>query len=98
MKIPLDRNSAQAVYLQIRDRIRRLIESGALQPGDQLPSIRSLAETTRVNKLTVIEAYSVLEADGLVHARQGAGYFVSSPPITYPQSTSHFSPPQEVIL
>jgi DNA-binding transcriptional regulator YhcF (GntR family) len=73
VKIPLDRNSAQAVYLQIRDRIRRLIESGALQPGDQLPSIRSLAETTRVNKLTVIEAYSVLEADGLIYARPGQG-------------------------
>lgn len=98
MKIPLDRNSAQAVYLQIRDRIRRLIESGALQPGDQLPSIRSLAESTRVNKLTVIEAYSVLEADGLVHARQGAGYFVSSPPIKCPQSISQFAPPQEIIL
>lgn len=98
MKIPLDRNSAQAVYLQIRDRIRRLIESGALQPGDQLPSIRSLAETTQVNKLTVIEAYSVLEADGLVHARQGAGYFVISPPIKYPQSINQFAPPQKVIL
>jgi DNA-binding transcriptional regulator YhcF (GntR family) len=56
VKIPLDRNSAKAVYLQIYDRFRRLIESGALQPGDQLPSIRCLAETTRVNKLTVIEA------------------------------------------
>jgi DNA-binding transcriptional MocR family regulator len=98
VKIPLDRDSAQAVYLQIRDRIRRLIESGALQPGDQLPSIRSLAESARVNKLTVIEAYSVLEADGLVHARQGAGYFVSSPPITLPHASSHFAPPQKVIL
>jgi len=98
VKIPLDRNSAQAVYLQIRAHIRRLIESGALQPGDQLPSIRSLAERTRVNKLTVIEAYSVLEADGLVHARQGAGYFVSPPLIACPQPTSHFAPPQKVIL
>jgi DNA-binding transcriptional regulator YhcF (GntR family) len=98
VKIPLDRNAAQAVYLQIRDRIRRLIESGALQPGDQLPSIRSLAETTQVNKLTVIEAYSVLEADGLVYARPGAGYFVSVPPVKIPQSTGHFAPPQEVIL
>ncbi len=98
MKIPLDRNSAQAVYLQIRDRIRRLIESGALQPGEQLPSIRSLAENAKVNKLTVIEAYSVLEADGLIHARQGSGYFVSSAPIASPQSTSHFAPPQDVIL
>ncbi len=88
MKIPLDRNSAPSVYLQIRAHIRRLIESGALQPGDQLPSIRSLAENTRVNKLTVIEAYSVLEADGLVHARQGAGYFVSPTPIACPQPTS----------
>ena len=98
MKIPLDRNLAQAVYLQIRDRFRRLIETGGLQPGDQLPSIRCLAETIGVNKLTVIEAYSVLEADGLVHARQGAGYFVSQPPLKHSQSISQFSPPQKAIL
>lgn len=99
MKIPLDRNSAQAVYLQIRDRLSRLIELGALQPGERLPSIRTLAKTVRVNKLTVIEAYSVLEADGLIHARQGSGYFVSSPlSVDSPQPTSHFAPPQEVIL
>lgn len=98
MKIPLDRNSAQAVYLQIRDRLSRLIESGALQPGERLPSIRTLAKTAQVNKLTVIEAYSVLEADGLIHARQGSGYFVSSPSTASPQPTSHFAPPQEVIL
>jgi DNA-binding transcriptional MocR family regulator len=98
VKIPLDRNSAQAVYLQIRDRLSRLIESGALQPGDRLPSIRTLAKTTRVNKLTVIEAYSVLEADGLIHARQGSGYFVSPSDLASPQPTSHFAPPQDVIL
>jgi DNA-binding transcriptional MocR family regulator len=98
VKIPLDRNSAQAVYLQIRDRLSRLIESGALQPGDRLPSIRTLAKTTNVNKLTVIEAYSVLEADGLIHARQGSGYFVSPSSPTPPQPASHFAPPQEVIL
>jgi DNA-binding transcriptional MocR family regulator len=98
VKIPLDRNSAQAVYLQIRDRLSRLIESGALQPGDRLPSIRTLAKTTNVNKLTVIEAYSVLEADGLIHARQGSGYFVSPSSPTPPQPATHFAPPQEVIL
>lgn len=98
MKIPLDRNSAQAVYLQIRDRLSRLIESGALQPGDRLPSIRTLARTTRVNKLTVIEAYGVLEGDGLIRARQGSGYFVSPSPVASVQPISHFAPPQEVIL
>lgn len=98
MRIPLERKSSKAVYLQIRDRISRLIKSGALQPGDKLPSIRSMAQDTGVNKLTVIEAYSVLEADGLIHARQGAGYFVSTPAISYPQSPSTFAPPQDVIL
>lgn len=58
MRIPLERHSSKAVYLQIRDRIRRLIQTGALQSGDKLPSIRSLAKSTRVNKLTVIEAYN----------------------------------------
>ena len=78
MKIPLDRQAKQPIYLQIRDRIHHLIRAGHLPPDSQLPSIRSLASTIKVNKLTVIEAYSVLEADGLVHARQGAGYFINS--------------------
>lgn len=98
MRIPLERHSSKAVYLQIRDRIRRLIQTGALQPGDKLPSIRSLAESTRVNKLTVIEAYNVLEAEGLVEARQGAGYFVSPDTTSCPQSGSNFAPPQDVIV
>ena len=98
MRIALERHSSKAVYLQIRDRIRRLIQTGALQPGDKLPSIRSLAESTQVNKLTVIEAYNVLEADGLVKARQGSGYFVSPATIPCPQSGSNFAPPQEVIV
>lgn len=98
MKIPLERYSSKAVYLQIRDRISHLIKSGALQPGDRLPSIRSLAKSTEVNKLTVIEAYSVLEADGLIYARQGAGYFVSRLKIACPQYPSNFAPPQDVFV
>lgn len=97
MRIPLERHSSKAVYLQIRDRIRRLIETGALQTGDKLPSIRALAENTGVNKLTVIEAYNVLEADGLIAARQGSGYFVN-PATTHQKSVSNFAPPQDVIV
>lgn len=97
VRIPLERHSSKAVYLQIRDRIRRLIETGALQAGDKLPSIRSLAESTKVNKLTVIEAYNVLEADGLIAARQGSGYFVN-PVSNHHYSTSNFAPPQDVIV
>ncbi len=98
MKIPLDRRSPNPVYRQIRDRISRLIQSGTLQPGDRLPSIRTLAEEARVNKLTVIEAYGVLEADGLVYARAGSGYFVSTPTAPLIQGTSKFAPRQEVVI
>lgn len=73
MKIPLDRQAPKPIYLQIRDRLSRLINSGTLPPGERLPSIRTLAESLQVNKLTVIEAYSVLEADGLIHAVPLAG-------------------------
>lgn len=98
MRIPLDRKSPKPVYLQIRDRIRHLIHSGAMQPGEKLPSIRSLAENVQVNKLTVIEAYGVLEADGLVSVRQGSGYFVSPAGIPQPASNSTFAPAQDVII
>lgn len=98
MKIPVDRDGTEPVYLQIRDRISHLIQSGGLRPGDRLPSIRELARNVSVNKLTVIEAYSVLEADGLIHARQGAGYYINQEALTPPKSESTFAPAQQVII
>lgn len=98
MKIPLDRHAPEPIYVQIRDHLHRLIQAGVLQPGDRLPSIRSLAEDAHVNKLTVIEAYSVLEGDGLVSARQGSGYFVNQPPISALKPPCTFAPEQEVII
>lgn len=97
MRIPLNRQLSQPIYLQIRNRIRRLIQTGTLQPGERLPSIRTLAKTVQVSPLTVIEAYSVLEGDSLIYARQGSGYFVSleaSPA----RSRASFAPTQDVII
>lgn len=98
MKIPLDRQSPHPIYLQIRDYLSRLITSGKLLPGQRLPSIRTLSQSIQVNKLTVIEAYSVLEAEGLIHARQGAGYFVNSAVMSSPKLKSTFAPTQDVII
>ena len=106
MKIPLNREAKTPVYLQIRDRISHLIQTGHLAPDAQLPSIRALAQTAKVNKLTVLEAYSVLEADGLVRAKQGAGYFVNSSNSsteahtqdTTAQNKNRFNPAQNVII
>lgn len=98
MKIPLDRQITQPIYLQIRDRVKRLIVSGALQPGDRLPSVRQMAKETQVNKLTVIEAYSMLEAEGLIHARLGAGYFVNRSSTASAPQPATFAPAQKVII
>lgn len=98
MKIPLDRQSPKPIYLQIRDRLRRLIQSGTLPPGQRLPSIRSLANTLQVARLTVIEAYSVLEADSLIYARQGSGYFVSHQTAPTPRLGTAFPSLQDAIV
>ncbi|MEA5513440.1 PLP-dependent aminotransferase family protein [Nodularia sp. UHCC 0506] len=98
MIIPLDRHSQNPIYLQIRSYLSRLIQSGKITAGQKLPSIRALSESIQVNKLTVIEAYSLLEVDGLIHARQGSGYFVN--PTFSPgfNRISYFAPAQEVII
>jgi DNA-binding transcriptional MocR family regulator len=98
MKIPIDRQAAKPIYLQIRDRLNRLIKLGTFKAGDRLPSIRTLAKTIQVNKLTVIEAYSILEADGLIYARPGAGYFINSLATISQQTKSNFAPIQEVVI
>ncbi len=97
MRIALNRDSAQPVYLQIRDRLQHLITSGSLQIGERLPSIRGLARSLQVNKLTILEAYGLLEAEGLILARPGSGYFVAqaSLPLVKP---STFAPQQDVIV
>jgi DNA-binding transcriptional MocR family regulator len=64
------------VYQQIADAIRAQVESGALAPGDRLPTIRALAERLAVNRDTVASAYETLAADGVVDAQVGRGTFV----------------------
>jgi GntR family transcriptional regulator len=67
----------QPLYLQLMQQIRHATETGALQDGDQLPGIRTLAEELVVSPNTVAKAYSELEHDGLLELRQGSGAFVS---------------------
>jgi GntR family transcriptional regulator len=64
---------------QITDGIRRLIASGELPLGAQLPSVRGLAQQLTINPNTVAKAYSELAAEGWLDARQGLGQFVAAP-------------------
>lgn len=77
MFITVDLSNPKPTYLQIVEAVRRAIATGALKPGDQLPTIRETAVQARVNRNTVSRAYLELEHQGLVRNRQGAGCFVT---------------------
>jgi GntR family transcriptional regulator len=76
MRFQLSFKSGKAVYLQLVDQVRIAAASGALQPGDSLPSIRPLAEDLRVNRNTVAKAYAELESQGVIETIAGKGCFV----------------------
>jgi GntR family transcriptional regulator len=65
------------IYLQLVEQVKHAIEIGALRAGEQLPSIRPLAEELVINANTVAKAYRELEREGVVELRQGAGAFVA---------------------
>jgi GntR family transcriptional regulator len=64
------------VYLQLVDQIKAAAASGALRPGEVLPSIRPLAEELRLNRNTVAKAYAELETQGVIETVAGKGCFV----------------------
>ena len=70
-------SSGVPIYLQLMEQVKHAIETGALKPGEQLPSIRPLAEELVVNPNTVAKAYRELEHEGVIELRQGAGAFVT---------------------
>ena len=70
-------SSGVPIYLQLMEQVKHAIETGALKAGEQLPSIRPLAEELVVNPNTVAKAYRELEHEGVIELRQGAGAFVS---------------------
>lgn len=69
----LDRSVALPLYRQIASQLRRAIVDGRLRPGAQLPAIRSLAEELGVGRITVINAYDQLAAEGYITGQVGSG-------------------------
>ena len=65
------------IYRQIIDQVRLGVATGALRPGEAMPSVRSLAERLVVNPNTVVKAYAELVRDGVLEAQQGMGFFVA---------------------
>ena len=77
MQIYLSNSGQEPIYAQITRQIKQQILSGALRPGDALPSIRLLARELRISVITTTRAYEDLERDGFILTQQGRGSFVA---------------------
>src|SRR5688572_31999663 len=85
------------IYLQLVEQVKHAIETGALRPGDQLPSIRPLAEELVINANTVAKAYRELESEGVIELRQGAGAFVAARARVRPGDADKFRGAQPLV-
>jgi GntR family transcriptional regulator len=78
MKFRLDMQSGVPVYRQIIDQVHSARASGAVRPGDQLPTVRQMAVDLSINPNTVVRAYKELELTGALTTHQGTGTFITN--------------------
>ena len=76
--IVLDYRDSRRLYQQVKDSLRRMMLTGLLEPGEKLPSVRSLATQLAINPNTIQRAYAELEAEGYIYSVAGRGSFVSA--------------------
>jgi GntR family transcriptional regulator len=74
--IRLNPLSGTPLYLQLVEHLKHAIETGVIKAGDQLPSVRKMAEDLLINPNTVVRAYRDLDAEGILELRHGSGVFV----------------------
>jgi GntR family transcriptional regulator len=77
VRIQVETSSGMPITRQIAAQIRAQCASGALKPGDRLPSVRALAAELTVNQNTILRVYERLTAEGLLERRHGDGTFVA---------------------
>ena len=73
----IDEASDVPLWVQLRNRIAYLINSGYFKPGDKLPTVRGLASEISINYNTVNKAYLNLVSDGYLESTRGRGVFVT---------------------
>ena len=75
--LSLNYREARPIYEQVRDGLRHLVVTGALQAGDKLPSVRTLAASLAINPNTIQRAYEALETEGYLYTVAGKGSFAA---------------------
>ena len=99
-QIRITTGSSVPIYRQIRDRICEAVHAGDLKEGDQIPSVRALAETLVVNPNTVARTYGDLIREGILEGRQGKGVYVARrrPVYTRPERLRRIGEPLEALV
>jgi GntR family transcriptional regulator len=78
MQLNINPSSSRPVYVQVIDQIKRDIALSRLVEGDRLPTVRDLAIRLAINPNTMAKAYKLLEQEGAIVTRAGAGAFVAA--------------------
>ncbi|MBC7879231.1 MAG: GntR family transcriptional regulator [Anaerolineales bacterium] len=80
LSLQLDFRSGLPIYTQIVNQVQSQLANGILKPGDQLPTVRALAEELRVNFNTVARAYRLLDEVHIISTQQGRGTYITEIP------------------
>ncbi len=80
LTLRLDFHSGLPIYTQIVNQIQSQLANGILMPGDQLPTVRALAQELRVNFNTVARAYRILDEARVISTQQGRGTYITEIP------------------
>ena len=75
--LQLNYRDSRPIYGQIKDGLRKLIVTGALEPDEKLPSVRAMAMDLAINPNTIQRAYAELEAEGFLYSVPGKGSFAA---------------------
>ena len=75
--LQLNYRDGRPIYEQVRDGLRQLLVTGAIQPGEKLPSVRQLASQLAINPNTIQRAYRELEGRGYIYSVAGKGSFAA---------------------
>src|SRR5688500_17518252 len=80
LMLQIDFRSGLPIYTQIVNQVQAQVAGGILKPGDQLPTVRALAEELRVNFNTVARAYRILDEARIISTQQGRGTYITEIP------------------
>ena len=80
LMLHIDFRSGLPIYTQIVNQVQAQVAGGVLEPGDQLPTVRALAEELRVNFNTVARAYRILDEARIISTQQGRGTYITEIP------------------